>query len=179
MAEAAASEAEAKKPKGKKGLMIIGMAALLLLGGGGAGAFVLMRGGGETKGKTKSAKAEEGGEHAKSGKGEKGGEAGESGVLSLESFIANLADAEGDRYIKCTMRLELDDKASADALKSNELAITKIRDRILTLLTSKTYAQIASAEGKDTLRSEIRAQLDPLLGGCHIAGVYYTEFIVQ
>ena len=173
MAEEAAEAAP--KKKSKMGLMLI-VLIVLVLGGGGAGAFFFMKSKGDTSKEASAGKEVGGATHAK--KGEDGKEA-EPGVLSLESFIANLADPEGDRYLKCTLRLEIDHRESAEAIKANDLVITKIRDRILTLLTSKTFAQIASADGKDTLREEIRKQLDPLLLGGHIEGVYYSEFIVQ
>src|SRR5439155_8418122 len=145
---------------------------VLVLGGGGVAAFVLLRPAAASRASAEGAKGEHGG-------GAKDGKTAERGVLSLESFIANLADSGGERYIKCTMRLEIDDRQTAEKLKTDELAITKIRDRILTLLTSKTYEQVASSEGKDTLRTEIAKQLEPILEGGHISGVYYTEFIVQ
>ena len=174
MAEAEGTEA--KKPKGKTGLIIVLLLVVLLLGGGGAAAVILLRSSGAARA---SEEKKSGHERAEGDKAAKAGDKGERGVLSLESFIANLADPEGERYIKCTMRLEIDDRQKAEKLKLDELAITKIRDRILTLLTSKTYAQVASSEGKDSLRTEIAKELEPILEGGHISGVYYTEFIVQ
>lgn len=168
MADAPTEEAPKKKGKG---LIIIVLVAVLLLGGGGAGAFVFLRGKG-----TSSASAH--GEASKESKSTEGPEA-QPGVLSLEAFITNLADSDGDRYIKCTMRLALDRYETAEKVKGSEISLTRIRDRILTLLSSKTYGQIASSEGKENLRKEIREQVDPLLDGGKVTDVYYSEFIVQ
>jgi flagellar FliL protein len=174
MAEAVADSAPVEeKKKGKKGLLFILIGAVVLLGAGGGGAFYWMsRGGG--KGPEKAvAEGEQGGP----GGAERGG--GRHGVLSLEPFIVNLADPEGDRYIKCTMRLVLDRPESAEAVKSDELAITRIRDRVLTLLSSKAFAQVATPEGKESLRKEIQTSVTSVLQSVEVSEVYYTEFIVQ
>ena len=170
MSEAAvAPEAAAPKKKGK-GLLFL-VAGVVLVGAAGGG-FLLMRPKGKAEGASAAAHGE-GGEHGAAASPEA------RGVVSLEPFIVNLADAEGDRYIKCTMRIVLDTKEAAEAVKADELSVTKIRDRMLTLLSSKSYSQVASAEGKETLRQEIQKQIDPVLAKGKVAEVYYTEFIVQ
>jgi flagellar FliL protein len=175
MAEAAvAAEASVPKEAKKKGkgmlFLIIGVVALAA----GAGAFFFLG----------SSKDGEAGHAAAPAHGESGGHGAAApaearGVVSLEPFIVNLADAEGDRYIKCTMRIVLDSKEAAEAVRADELSVTKIRDRMLTLLSSKSYGQVASAEGKEALRQEIQKQIDPVLAKGKVAEVYYTEFIVQ
>jgi len=171
MAEAAvAPEAAAPKKKGKGLLFIIAGVVLVAAAGGG---FFLLRP------KAKSEGAAAAAEHGGGGHGEAAKAPEARGVVSLEPFIVNLADAEGDRYIKCTMRIVLDSREAAEAVRADELSVTKIRDRMLTLLSSKSYGQVASAEGKETLRQEIQKQIDPVLATGKVSEVYYTEFIVQ
>jgi flagellar FliL protein len=172
MSEAAvAPEAAAPQKKKSKGLLFI-IAGVVLAAAAGGG-FLLLRPKGKAEGASATAAHGEGGEHGAAASPEA------RGVVSLEPFIVNLADAEGDRYIKCTMRIVLDTKEAAEAVKADELSVTKIRDRMLTLLSSKSYGQVASAEGKETLRQEIQKQIDPVLAKGKVAEVYYTEFIVQ
>lgn len=171
MAEEAAAPEAAPAPKKGKGLLfiIIGVVVLAL---GGGGAFFFLKSGGKAEGAAGSR-----------GKGGEQGEAASAevslGVLSLEPFIVNLADAEGDRYIKCTMRLVLDSREAAETVKSDEISITKIRDRMLTVLSTKTFAEVATAAGKESLRQEVQKQVDPVLSKGKISEVYFTEFIVQ
>jgi len=172
MAEAAvAPEAAAPKKKGKGLLFIIAGVVLVAAAGGG---FFLLRPKAKSGGAAAAAEHGEGGGHGEAAKAPEA-----RGVVSLEPFIVNLADAEGDRYIKCTMRLVLDSREAAEAVRADELSVTKIRDRMLTLLSSKSYGQVASAEGKETLRQEIQKQIDPVLATGKVSEVYYTEFIVQ
>jgi flagellar FliL protein len=53
----------------------------------------------------------------------------------------------------------------------------KIRDIIIIIVSSKTYAQISAKEGKDQLRDEIRDQVNLFLTKGQIQKVYFTEFI--
>ncbi len=53
----------------------------------------------------------------------------------------------------------------------------KIRDIIIIIVSSKTYAQISTKEGKDQLRDEIRDQVNLFLTKGQIQKVYFTEFI--
>jgi flagellar protein FliL len=173
---AAAAPTEEKKKIGKMGrkrLLLLSVGILVLLGAGSAGAFFW-----PSRGDAKrSAAADAKGKHESHGAAAEQGERGS--VLSLEPFIVNLADPEGDRYIKCTMRLVLDRPEVAEAVKSDELTITRIRDRVLTLLSSKAFSQVATPEGKEILRKEIQVQVTSVLRSAAVSAVYYTEFIVQ
>ena len=171
--EAAAAAPTEEKKKGRKRLLLLSVGILILVGAGSAGAFFWMSGGEGKEVEPAAAEGEHGGQGAAGEKGEVGG------VLSLEPFIVNLADPEGDRYIKCTMRLVLDRAGAAESVRADELAITRIRDRVLTLLSSKAFSQVATLEGKEILRKEIKAQVSSVLRSAAVSEVYYTEFIVQ
>jgi flagellar protein FliL len=175
--EAAPEPAKTKKKKG--GLLLVGLIAALSLGGGGVAVALLLKSRGGEHGAAKSAEEAAAAEAHGEGGGEHGEAGSEVGVLSLEPFISNLADPEGDRYVKCTMRLVLDSRPAADKAKTDELSITRIRDRILTLLSSKTFADVATPEGKEALRAQIRDGVGQVLAVGKVSEVYYTEFIVQ
>lgn len=162
----ASQETQEPKKKSRKGLILV-LLLVLVLGGAGAGTFAFM--------KLRSAKGAEKAEGAHAAEAP----AAEPGVISLEPFVTNLAGEDSDRYVKCTIRLELDRKETADKVRADDLSITRLRDRVLTLLTSKRFAEVASAEGKERLRDEIRARVEPLLAGGKVREVYYTEFLVQ
>ena len=53
----------------------------------------------------------------------------------------------------------------------------KIRDIVIIILSSKTYAQVSAKEGKDSLREEIRDKVNLFLTKGRIERVYFTEFI--
>ncbi|MCB0356990.1 MAG: flagellar basal body-associated FliL family protein, partial [Bdellovibrionales bacterium] len=53
----------------------------------------------------------------------------------------------------------------------------KIRDIIIVILSSKTYSQVSTKDGKDVLRGEIRDQVNLFLTKGQIKRVYFTELI--
>ena len=54
-----------------------------------------------------------------------------------------------------------------------------MRDLILTLLTSKTFDEIRTPEGKQRLREEIIGRVNQTLDRDVAKAVYFTDFIVQ
>ena len=72
------------------------------------------------------------------------------------------------------MELEVDgDEVQAEIEKLKP----KIRDIIIITLSSKTYAQISTRDGKESMRDEIRDQVNLFLTRGKIKRVYFTEFI--
>jgi uncharacterized protein YlzI (FlbEa/FlbD family)/flagellar basal body-associated protein FliL len=78
------------------------------------------------------------------------------GVVELEPFVLNLADPAGDRYLRLTVRLALDRREVAERAESG-LAQAKLRDGILSALSKKRASEVTSADGRESLRSEVRA----------------------
>ena len=97
-------------------------------------------------------------------------------LFPLETFIVNLADEERSRYLRVTMDLEL--AAPTDAEKLTE-RLSQIRDRILMILPSKRFEEIASMDGKTALRDEIIDKLNGLFPQKIITNIFFTEFVVQ
>jgi flagellar FliL protein len=178
----AGEEAGEEKKKSPLKLIIIIVAAVVLLGGGGFFGWKFFLAGGdkaaEETAQTKKAGAEKAGGKA----GEKGGEAKKGPtvpgtILDMEPFIVNLADPAGKRYLKLKIAVDAKD----DKLKQEITArIPQIRDSILLLLTSKSYADIAPVAGKIRLRNEILQVFNrALMGVGSVHGIYFTEFVVQ
>ena len=97
-------------------------------------------------------------------------------LFPLETFIANLADQERSRYLRVTMDLELSQASNADVIKDR---LPQVRDAILMILPSKHFGEIASMEGKISLRDEIIARLNGLFNKKVVTNIFFTEFVVQ
>jgi flagellar FliL protein len=50
---------------------------------------------------------------------------------------------------------------------------------VITLLSTKTYEDLYTADGKEKLRLEILEILSEKLHGLKIISIYFTEFVVQ
>jgi flagellar FliL protein len=105
-------------------------------------------------------------------------------VVSMDTFIVNLADPGGNRYLRVTMDLELAGKPadkSAGKTAGDELAkrMPQIRDAILMILSTKRYSDISTPEGKTALREEILNAANGLLASSQISRIYFKEFVIQ
>ena len=97
-------------------------------------------------------------------------------IHDLATFIVNLADEGGIRYLRTTMKLELADDQSASFVEER---LPMIRDSILMTLPTKKYEDISTAEGKTALRDELIAKLNVIMVPGSVSNIYFTEFVVQ
>ena len=113
---------------------------------------------------------------AAEGHGEKkeGKEAADNFVK--ESFTVNLADENGAHFAKVDVEIEADDAFVRDEIGKLR---PKIRDFVNVMLSSKTYDQVVSQDGKDFLREGIRNKINGMLTRGQIKNIYFTQFIVQ
>ncbi len=95
-------------------------------------------------------------------------------VIPLETFIANLAGTKGRKVIKVNMELEVKGTEIVAEIDNRK---AQIRDFIIIILSSKTYDEVSTKEGKDALRNEIKDNINTFLSKGKISNVYFTEFI--
>ena len=181
MAEEEAEEGggEAAGEEEKKGLpikLILIVVGVLALAGGGYFAY------------TNFFQEEAVEESAEGGKeGEAGGEGADGekkeelppdvGVMfTMDPFVVNLAGSKGKRFLKVTTTLEL---SSTEVNPEFEENLQKITDSILVLLSSKSFEDVYSVQGKFKLKDEITTRVNRFLVVGHVKDAYFTEFIVQ
>ncbi len=97
-------------------------------------------------------------------------------IFSLDTFIVNLADKGGTRYLRVTMDLELGNSDLEDELYKR---LPQVRDSLLMILPSKRFEDISTVQGKTALRNEMLEALNGYLGQGKITNIYYKEFVVQ
>ena len=165
---------EAAEAKGKKkpmGMIIGIIVGLLLLGGGGYYAYITFF----QEKPVEEVPAE--GEEGEEGAAEKVEEDVNLGVMfPLDPFIVNLAGSEGKRFLKVTVSLELSTPEVHADLKGN---IQKVTDSILVLLSSKSFEDVYSVQGKFKLKDEVTTRVNRFLVVGHVKDAYFTEFIIQ
>ncbi len=97
-------------------------------------------------------------------------------IKKLETFIVNLADKDGTRYLRISMDLELINEETGQLVDKR---LPKIRDTILMILPTKKYEDIDTVEGKSSLRNEMITKLNEVMIPEKIKTIYFTEFVVQ
>ena len=97
-------------------------------------------------------------------------------IMPLDTFIVNLADAGGKRFLRVTIDLELSNQEMQDEMKTR---MPQVRDAFLMILPTKYFDDISSTEGKIALRDELLASLNGFLTTGQINNIYFKEFVVQ
>lgn len=158
---------EDEKPK-KKGKLKYIILLVLLLGMGGGGYFAytkfFAKKGGESA--TQNATKPE----------EKPQGKVESHMVTLPTFQVNLNDPSGKRFLKLTMDAELPSKKAVDTLNAN---MSRVKDRLILLLSSKTFTDLQSYESKMLLKDEIIERLNQILGGPKVIQIYFTDLVIM
>ena len=166
-----AEEEKVEKKKGMKLPLIIGAVVLA-----GVATFfgVKMMKGGEKE--AQAAPAAHGKAAPAKGKGAEA--AAEPVAIGLDPFIVNLADPAGNRFLKVSMRLVVNDKALEEEMKG-ELLKARVRDRIISVLTSKLFQDISTGSGKDALRRELLKEVNSVFPNEAVEEVLFVDFAVQ
>jgi flagellar FliL protein len=157
-----AKEDTGEKKKSPMKLIIILLVVVLLAGGGVVGWMMLRGGGGETGPGAGSEAASQ--------------EVAEGITYAMDTFVVNLNDPGGKRYLKTKIELEYTDSKLGDELKQR---LPQLRDAILLLLSSKTLADIQGIDGKIALRTELIMRINQILKTGKIRNLYFTEFVIQ
>lgn len=97
-------------------------------------------------------------------------------IYKLETLIVNLADQGGKRYLRITMELEL---SAPELIDEIDKRLPQLRDAILMILPTKTFADIGTTPGKIALRDELLAKLNSYLKTGTVSTIYFSEFVVQ
>ncbi|HKO88151.1 MAG TPA: flagellar basal body-associated protein FliL [Burkholderiales bacterium] len=172
--EAPAEDGSLPRKKSKKKLILLILLALLLVGGGGAAIWYALQPKPDvTEGEEEVAAEEEGAE-------EQVGERKPPVFVTLENFLVNLRDDDGDHYLQLGIVFEVSDQQAVDEVK---LQMPRVRNGILLLLSSKQSKDIATLEGKQQLAEQIAVEArkpmsmpEPNKG---IESVYFSNFVIQ
>jgi flagellar protein FliL len=123
---------------------------------------------------------------------------GEGIMIDTGTKIINLAEPGGRRYIRIGVVLEFvppEEDPEAKPAPEGEGAATNpavdafttavnaklpmINDTVITLLSSKSFEELYTTEGKEVLRHSIMEKVQSLMPEDKLLGVYFTEFVVE
>jgi flagellar FliL protein len=97
-------------------------------------------------------------------------------LYSLGTLIVNLADEGGKRYLRVSIELELE---SPEMTEEVERRMPQVRDSVLMILPTKTFADINTTPGKIALRDELIKAINGIVTTGEVKNLYFTEFVVQ
>ncbi|MCM2277231.1 MAG: flagellar basal body-associated FliL family protein [Oligoflexia bacterium] len=125
------------------------------------------------------AKAEEGGHGSGAGKEDAPKKAADFGkMVTLEQFTVNLSTpgSVSPKYVRVNISLEVPNEDSETEVNTK---MPQVRNAIIDLFNSKRTSDLASPDGRDYLKEEIRNALNGFLVNGKVKGVFFTNFAVS
>ncbi|MCL5020480.1 MAG: flagellar basal body-associated FliL family protein [Bacteroidetes bacterium] len=104
------------------------------------------------------------------------GDAGFDNVYIVKDLIVNPAGTNGLRFLLTTIGLEA---TSAETVKELTKREVEIHDVIIGVLTSKTLPQLDDFDSRDSLKAEIKKDINADLTTGQVLNVYFSKFIIQ
>ena len=152
------------KIKGKKKLLIYGMAGLIFLGGSAVAAFQL--GWIPISGQAKNKKSES---HI--------AEQTDMGpIVKLSPIVINLKDEGGRHYLKVTLVLEMGKNDKPEEIQSR---MSGLMDTVILTLSDKRMENLKPPESKESLKQELLQKINLQLDPKKVKGIYFDEFLYQ
>ncbi|MFQ5453115.1 MAG: flagellar basal body-associated protein FliL [Candidatus Zixiibacteriota bacterium] len=100
----------------------------------------------------------------------------ESLMYAISNIVINPAGTGGSRFLSVSFGFELESKELEEEFTSKEPII---RDALITILSSKTVAQLTDTKQKEIVRYQIKKRVSQLIDTDELAGVYFTDFVLQ
>ena len=101
-------------------------------------------------------------------------------IMHLDPFVVNLADAEGDRFLRVGIDLGLDREAKEGGHADQAaMSLARTRDTILSILTTCNAEALVSADGKAVLKERLTTALRERAPDLGVREIYFNEFLVQ
>ncbi len=98
-------------------------------------------------------------------------------MLQLEQFTVNLSSPGGatQKFVRVNISIEV---ASEEVSNEVNSKMPQVRNAIIDLFNSKRSGDLATAEGREFLKEEIRSALNSFISSGKVKGVYFTNFAV-
>lgn len=99
-------------------------------------------------------------------------------MIPLEQFVVNLSTPGGSnpKFFRLNAALEVPNDDTEAEVNSK---IPQIRNAIIDLINSKRASDVATVEGRDYLKEEIRNALNGFMVNGKVKGVFFTSFSVS
>lgn len=164
-------QSDSAEPAAKSGglkLLVIMVASLLV--GGAAGVFGIAPALGA---KPAASEADAGGDH-----GKKGGHGKEDApsFFPLDNLVVNPAGSQGTRFLVVSLAIRLSDRGTTEELVARD---PEIRDALLGMLGQRTVEQLSDPTARDSLRVQIKATIESVIGEGKIASILMPQFVLQ
>jgi len=96
-------------------------------------------------------------------------------TLPLDSFIVNLDEPGGTRYLKLSLAYEMNKPLDPQQQKLT----LRIRDQVIVYLSGLRITDVQRSDAKKKLKKELIALANKVYGQAAVKDVYFKEFVIQ
>jgi flagellar protein FliL len=109
-------------------------------------------------------------------------------VMTLEPLLVNLTDGGGNAYLRVGLTLRVADVVSSekakdekggDARSGKDVDAAAVRDTALAVLGRQTSEGLLAVDGKERLKTELKAALAEHNRELKVTDLFFTEYLVQ
>lgn len=112
------------------------------------------------------------------GKGEGGkGEGGvEASLYSIDNIVMNPSGSNGQRFLLLSITFDLKDAATVAAMKARD---AEVRDVVQHTVGLRTIDQLGNLSLRDTLKADVVAATERVIGAAAVRKVFFPQFVIQ
>lgn len=100
-------------------------------------------------------------------------------TMEMGEMVVNLADSSEPHYLKTEIVLEVLGAGGGGHGGGGEKASPKVRDAVIAVLSSRTYNELLTPKGKDSLKESIKKTVNKSLGEEKVVDVFFNDFAMQ
>ena len=101
---------------------------------------------------------------------------GNGNYYNIESVVVNPAGTQGTRFLSCGVSFEL---ASGDEVKAFESQAIRIKDLLITVLSSKTVDELSDVQERNKMRRQMLTIVNRMMTPVEARAVFLTDFVLQ
>jgi flagellar FliL protein len=110
------------------------------------------------------------------GEGKAGPSTGSKQNVTINKLLVNVAGTMGSRYLLSSLVLSGKGSDFVNKVAQNE---PQLRDMASGLLCTKTIAELEKPGARNSIRGELLAGFNSILGNNSVQDIYFTEFAIQ
>lgn len=105
------------------------------------------------------------------------GRAAPGPIFSVGQMIINLSNpgSSSGRVVRAGIAFELDSEKTRRQMEQRE---EQVKDRIISIVRQQTLESVATNDGLDQLRADLKEEVNGLLVDGHVVNVYLFEWVV-
>lgn len=97
-------------------------------------------------------------------------------TFAMDDFLVNLDGEDTNRYLKVNLVVEVKDEKTLEELTAR---LPQLQDMTITLLSSRSWAELRGADGKYRIREELKYRYNKVLTKGKVSRIYFTTFVIQ